>query len=79
MDSHTINNGIRPVYLPQPDNWYNFNLRIDGSVGVPLKPYIKGGSNIQYDASIRSDVDHVPYVTPIYVREGKLKLIFDRK
>lgn len=69
MDSHVVNNGSRDVYLPQPDNWYSFNLRLD-TRGVRLAPPVEAGSVITYNAYISSDPAHLPYVTPIYVREG---------
>ena len=70
MDSHTVNNGNRIVYLPLGSKWYDFNLRIDGSYGVALLPYVKGGSVFNYSAYIGNDPAHMPFVTPIYIREG---------
>lgn len=64
--------GHRKIYLPQPDNWYNFNLRIDGSLGVALKPRIEGGSKFDVDAHIASDAAFLPHITPMFVREGKI-------
>ncbi|EJU04376.1 alpha-1-4-glucan lyase [Dacryopinax primogenitus] len=69
-ESHTINIGKRHTYVPQPDNWYTFNLRIDGSLGLPLSPVVEGGSVFMYDCHISANPDHIPYVTPMYVREG---------
>ncbi|KAL7276242.1 hypothetical protein RUND412_000778 [Rhizina undulata] len=62
--------GHRRIYLPQPDYWYPFNLRIDGSRGVPLSPKIEGGSKFDYDAVINSHPDHLPYITPMFIRAG---------
>ncbi|KZT58892.1 glycoside hydrolase family 31 protein [Calocera cornea HHB12733] len=70
VQSHTVNKGKRHVYLPQPDNWYCCNLRVDGSLGVPLAKLVEGGSAFHYDCSISADPSHIPYVTPMYVREG---------
>ncbi|KAH0607116.1 uncharacterized protein H6S33_003104 [Morchella sextelata] len=70
MDSHTLNNGHTVVYLPAPNKWYTFNLRIDGSLGVALEPAIEGGSMLDFDAHISSEISHIPYITPIFIREG---------
>lgn len=71
MESHTVNGGQRVVYLPLPNSWYSFNLRIDGTLGVALGPAIEGGSMFGFDAYISQNPSHLPYVTPIYIREGK--------
>lgn len=81
--------GHRKIYLPQPDNWYKFNLGIDGSLGTPLSPKIEGGSKFDVDAHIASEAAFLPQITPMFVREGKalsphvilytLLIIFDRR
>ena len=74
MDPDNFNGGSRQVYLPRPDSWFSFNLRIDGGpddVGVPLNAPVEGGSNFSFNAIIKSDPAHFPYITPIYVREGQ--------
>lgn len=74
MDPQSVNQGSRQVYLPRPDRWFSFNLRIDGGpndVGVPLLAPQEGGSILTFDATISPDAKTHPYATPIYVREGK--------
>lgn len=64
--------GHRKIYLPQPDNWYKFNLRIDNhSLGVPLEDRIEGGSKFDVDAHIASEEAFLPQICPMFVREGK--------
>ncbi|TKX18260.1 glycosyl hydrolases family 31 protein [Elsinoe australis] len=72
----------RKLYLPAPSAWYQFNLRAfdnDNSLGVPLQGRVAGGKHVHYTASIKAcwhqDEDRLipealPYVTPMYVREG---------
>ena len=72
-DPDSVNGGSRQIYLPRPDSWYAFNLRIDGDasqIGVALSNPQEGGSLISYFAGINSDPSHTPYITPIYIREG---------
>ena len=74
MDPDDSNGGSRQVYLPRPDSWFPFNLRIDedpGNVGVPLNAPVEGGANFSFGARISSNPAQFPYITPIYVREGK--------
>lgn len=59
------------VYLPYPNGWYPFNLRPD-SPGVALAPKVRGGSYIDYDAHIDWQEDQLPYITPMYIREGAI-------
>jgi alpha-glucosidase (family GH31 glycosyl hydrolase) len=73
----------RKVYLPAPSDWFAFNLRAfedDTSLGVALEHRVPGGKHVHYTASInavwnrdqdRLNTDNLPYVTPMYVREGK--------
>ena len=78
MDPDDVNGGSRKIYLPRPDNWFAFNLRIDGddnNIGVPLGNLQDGGSFLQYNAVINPDPGHLPYITPIYVREGRPHLL----
>lgn len=74
LDPDNVNGGSRQIYLPRPDGWFSFNLRIDQSnaddVGVPLDAPVEGGSVFSFEARIRSDPNHFPYITPIYIREG---------
>ena len=74
MDPDDSNGGSRQVYLPQPDSWFPFNLRIDedpGNVGAPLNAPVEGGTLFSFGARISSNPAQFPYITPIYVREGK--------
>ena len=74
MDPDNVNGGSRQVYLPRPDSWFPFNLRIDegsSNVGVPLSARVEGGSIFSFNARITSAPAQFPYITPIYVREGK--------
>ncbi|KAI9729368.1 MAG: hypothetical protein M1834_006892 [Cirrosporium novae-zelandiae] len=59
----------RRLYLPRPDSWFQFNLRINGSLGVPLSR-VPGGSTIDVYPRISTDESRIPYITPMYVREG---------
>jgi alpha-glucosidase (family GH31 glycosyl hydrolase) len=64
--------GRRSVYLPQPDDWYVFNLRTlqGGFLGKPLTKSYDGGSTLDWDGSINNDFEHIPYITPMFVRSG---------
>jgi len=66
------NVGEREIYLPQPNKWYDFNLRLlkNGSLGVPLNSSRDGGITITWDGSIRSNEDHIPFITPMFIRAG---------
>jgi alpha-glucosidase (family GH31 glycosyl hydrolase) len=66
--------GHRSIYLPQQHHWYRLNLRIDGSLGVPLGPKITGGTKFDVDATISGDESYFPYIAPMFVRGGKTKL-----
>ncbi|KAK7934903.1 glycoside hydrolase family 31 protein [Apiospora marii] len=66
---------ITSVYLPYPDAWYPSNLRPDtdpDSPGAPLEPKVRGGSYIDYDARIDYHESQLPFVTPMYIREGAI-------
>lgn len=54
--------GHRSVCLPQQHHWYRLNLRIDGSLGVPLGPKIAGGTKFDVDATISGDESYFPYI-----------------
>ncbi|KAH9904314.1 glycosyl hydrolases family 31-domain-containing protein [Xylariomycetidae sp. FL2044] len=65
----------RKLYLPHPDAWYPLNLRPDtdeSSPGEALKPKARGGSYVEFDARIAYEDSQLPYVTPMYVREGAI-------
>lgn len=62
---------VRYVYLPSPDGWYTMNLRPDEQFGVPLGQKEDGGKKVQFDCHISDDAGHIPYVNPMYIREGK--------
>lgn len=73
----------RKLYLPAPSNWYALNLRAfddDTNLGAALKGKVAGGTYVHYTASIdalwhrdedRLIAEQLPYVTPMYVREGE--------
>lgn len=67
--------GQREVYLPQPNKWYDFNLRTmqNGEIGKPLQPSRDGGQTIMWDGSISNKEDHIPYITPMFIRAGNVK------
>ena len=70
------------IYLPQPDSWYVLNLRPDHNeypdrdslkiaARVKLQPKLAGGTLMEWDDGIRpNDPEHIPYITPMFVREG---------
>ncbi|RPA96223.1 hypothetical protein L873DRAFT_1791713 [Choiromyces venosus 120613-1] len=74
MHQQSVAGGHRSIYLPQPDGWYKFNLRIDDGTlrhdGVPLEKRIPGGSKFEADAHIASEPAFLPNITPMFVREG---------
>ncbi|KAH6887057.1 glycosyl hydrolases family 31-domain-containing protein [Thelonectria olida] len=62
----------RKLYLPYPDDWYPMNLRPDEPIGVALSPLVDGGSHVEYGCHISDQYSQLPYVTPMYVREGAI-------
>ncbi|KAK7966875.1 glycoside hydrolase family 31 protein [Apiospora aurea] len=75
MEKRAENNGVTSVYLPYPDAWYPMNLRPDtdpNSPGAPLEPKARGGASINYDARIDFQDSQLPFVTPMYIREGAI-------
>lgn len=68
LEKQSASNGFgkRDVYLPAHSRWYQFKDSRD-----PLGNVINGGTNIsQFDAYISAEENHIPYIVPIYVREG---------
>lgn len=61
---------LHTVYLPYPDGWYAMNLRPDEKLGVALGPRTAGGQRVKYDCHISDEQGHIPYVNPMYIREG---------
>jgi hypothetical protein len=71
------------LYLPQPDSWFVFNLRpdhIEDPDGDTLKidrrtklgEKFQGGAFTEWDDEIRfGDNEHIPYVMPMFIREGR--------
>lgn len=60
--------GRRDVYLPSGSNWYNFM----NNTQHLLAP-IEGGTTIfDFDAHISDDDAHVPFICPLFVREGAI-------
>ncbi len=67
-ESDENGHGKRDVYLPAGSRWYQFK-----SAGIPLGEVIDGGTNIsEFDAHISDDPGHIPYIVPMYVREGAI-------
>jgi alpha-glucosidase (family GH31 glycosyl hydrolase) len=63
------------LYLPYPDAWFPLNLRPDtipSAPGEKLGPRATGGSYVEFDARIAFEDSQLPYVTPMYVREGAI-------
>src|SRR5690349_20304788 len=60
----------RMLYLPYPDSWFAMNLRPDDPIGVALQPAVDGGSRIDYICLIDDRDSQLPYITPMYIREG---------
>ena len=58
------------VYLPYPNGWFPMNLRPDDPLGAALAPMAEGGSRINYDCQISDQESQLPYITPMYIREG---------
>ncbi len=74
MDPGTADQASRQIYLPHPDSWFAFNLRIDGpsdSIGVALSPPYESGKTFTLNAKISTNASTHPNTTPIFVREGK--------
>lgn len=65
--------GKRDVYLPAGNDWYQFTNH-----ERPLLPKIEGGTTISdFDASIYDDPRHLPYIVPMYVKEGAIIPVID--
>ncbi|KAK7415851.1 hypothetical protein QQZ08_012222 [Neonectria magnoliae] len=62
----------RRLYLPYPDKWFPMNLRPDEPIGAALSVAADGGSRIEYDCRISDQDSQLPYVTPMYLREGAI-------
>ncbi|KAF7879540.1 hypothetical protein EAF04_000735 [Stromatinia cepivora] len=66
----------RKLYLPGPDGWYPMNLRpgttLGGILAEPLNPKVSGGTYVYYDCHIAPKEEQLPYVTPMYIREGAI-------
>lgn len=60
--------GKRDVYLPLGSKWYNF-MNNSQALSSP----IEGGTTIfDFDARISDDEEHIPFICPVYVREGAI-------
>ncbi|MEO1258616.1 MAG: TIM-barrel domain-containing protein [Bacteroidota bacterium] len=57
--------GRRNVYLPTGSNWFAFKNNTQA-----LSEKQAGGTTVAYDAHISTDPQHIPFVVPMYVREG---------
>ncbi|KAI8650703.1 Gal-mutarotas-2 domain-containing protein [Fusarium keratoplasticum] len=62
----------RRLYLPYPHKWYPMNLRPDDPIGVALPAAADGGSRIEYSCLISDQDSQLPYITPMYIREGAI-------
>ncbi|MCF6283397.1 MAG: hypothetical protein L3J28_14550 [Candidatus Polarisedimenticolaceae bacterium] len=60
-------NGWRDIYLPVDNKWYAFKNNRQ-----KLNDPVTGGSTIPYDAHISDDSQHIPFILPMYVREGAI-------
>lgn len=58
--------GKRDVYLPAGSRWYQFKDHQS-----PLGDALEGGTTVcGFDATIDCDPGHIPYIVPLYVKEG---------
>lgn len=59
--------GVRQVYLPQGSSWYTFmnNVR-------PLLAAAPGGQQVDYDAHLSLDPDHLNFLCAMFVRAGAI-------
>jgi hypothetical protein len=64
------------VYLPYPDEWFPINLYPDEPLGTALNPAIGGGSRIFCKCNISLEDDHIPRITPMYIREGQFYAVY---
>ncbi|KAH7134411.1 glycosyl hydrolases family 31-domain-containing protein, partial [Dactylonectria macrodidyma] len=62
----------RKLYLPYASRWYSMNLRPDEPIGAALSPAVEGGSRIEYNCLISDQDSQLPYITPMYIREGAI-------
>jgi alpha-glucosidase (family GH31 glycosyl hydrolase) len=61
---------VRTLYLPYPDSWYPMNLRPDDVMGDVLLEKVEGGTQVDYRCLISDQPSQLPYITPMYIREG---------
>ncbi|KAH8676424.1 glycosyl hydrolases family 31-domain-containing protein [Tricladium varicosporioides] len=67
-----IKRRTRKVYLPYPDSWFPMNLRPDDQLGAALAVSVNGGSKIEYGCLISDQDSQLPFITPMYIREGAI-------
>jgi alpha-glucosidase len=75
LDPQSAENGYgkRDVYLPATSNWYTFKDNKQ-----PLDAAINGGTTIRsFNASLNADPQHIPFIVPIFVREGAIVPIIE--
>ncbi|MGK0291360.1 MAG: alpha-glucosidase (family GH31 glycosyl hydrolase), partial [bacterium] len=62
------NHGKRNIYLPSKSQWYSFKGNDQA-----LDHAIDGGTEIfDYDARITPDLNHIPFILPMYARSGSI-------
>ncbi|KAK0653238.1 Alpha-glucosidase 2 [Lasiodiplodia hormozganensis] len=62
----------RQIYLPSTSSWYAMNLRPHDSIGEALLPKVAGATYVDYDCRISADESQLPFVCPMYIREGAI-------
>ncbi|CEH13275.1 glycoside hydrolase family 31 protein [Ceraceosorus bombacis] len=85
--SSQIKQGIEDLYLPCGSHWYDFNLHLRSTgddvatqqlspAWTALKARRAGGRVLKWTSSVDryalGDVGHLPYLLPIFVREGSV-------
>jgi alpha-glucosidase (family GH31 glycosyl hydrolase) len=87
QDLDLLPNDSSKIYLPRGSSYYAFNLHLQASSTdivnpklvshwIPLTSKVEGGIPFGYLSSIdryaNGDVGHLPYLLPIFVREGAI-------
>jgi len=62
------NNGIRDIYMPTGSDWFCYKDNRQ-----PLSEKIEGGMTFSnFDASINTNSEHIPFTTPVFIRSGAI-------